>query len=52
MMIECPYCFGRGTTTCDYCDDMDDKSFCPVCGGRRIVICPECNGSGKVEDDD
>ena len=51
-MVECPYCYGRGTVSCDYCEDMYDKSYCPACGGSGKVTCPECHGTGKVEDDD
>lgn len=46
--IECTKCDGSGTMETTRGETVD----CNECGGSGTMTCPDCNGSGRIDDDD
>jgi hypothetical protein len=46
--VECPECYGRGSFSCQNCDDGTIE--CGTCGGAHEMDCQDCSGSGENED--
>jgi DnaJ-class molecular chaperone len=55
-MKECSKCEGLGILECSECTeesyDFVMSGECQACGGDLLIRCPECEGKGRVPDEE